>query len=153
MKVDLAYAERQLRYFERLVARLRQTSDASDAEKESEEKREIPPAPPIERKEAKEKERTRTRTARARGEIPSIDEIGEECRRIGCDIDPMYFWNYYQAKEAGWPRDWKAALVVWTKQRTRDGRVKAEVVKEISLAERERRRIKELREELEKKFK
>jgi len=155
MRVDLAYAERQLRHWTRKVEQLRLTSNASNAEKETEEKRDLPPTPPIERKEAKKKtSRSSSRNARARGDFPSIDDVAAECQRIGSNVDPEYFWNYYNANDDGWPCDWKSALVVWTKHRKRDGRVAVQdTIEDVSLQELERRRVKAMSEELAKKFK
>lgn len=95
-------------------------------EKEQERKRDIPPTPPIERKREEEKEHTHTSRARARisSDIPSVEEVAEECRRIGSDIDPQYFVDFYDAAKGGWPKDWKAKLRNWTANTIESGRVK-----------------------------
>ena len=119
--MTLEYANRQLRYWMRVVERLQASdaSDASDTEKEQEGKRDIPPTPPIERKGEEEKEHTHTSRARA-----SVAEVAEECRRIGSDIDPQYFVDFYDAAKGGWPKDWKAKLRNWTANTIESGRVK-----------------------------
>ena len=128
--MTLEYANRQLRYWMRVVERLQASdaSDASDTEKEQEGKRDIPPTPPIERKREEEKETTTTTTTRVRArissDIPSVEEVAAECRRIDSDIDPAYFRSYYQGRREGWPRDWKEALVIWTRNGKQSGRVK-----------------------------
>jgi len=124
MKVTLAYAERQLRHWTKKVAELRLTSnafDASNTEKENEEKRDIPPKPPIESKEEKEKEETTTTTARAESfKKPSVEDIAAYCREKGYGINAEHFWNYYEAK--GWMvgrhpmKNWRAAIVTWVRK-------------------------------------
>ncbi len=53
--------------------------------------------------------------------IPTISEISEYCAvKSYTDIDPEYFWNYYQARgwkyKTGQPmKDWKAAIQTWRK--------------------------------------
>ena len=88
-------------------------------EKEQEGKRDIPPTPPIERKREEEKEHTHTSRVRA-----SVAEVAEECRRIGSDIDPQYFVDFYDAAKGGWPKEWKAKLRNWTANTIESGRVK-----------------------------
>ena len=51
-------------------------------------------------------------------------EVAEECRRIGSDIDPQYFVDFYDAAKGGWPKDWKAKLRNWTANTIESGRVK-----------------------------
>ena len=48
---------------------------------------------------------------------PTVEEIGAYCQERGNQVDPQYFYNYYQAN--GWRvgknpmRDWKAAVCAW----------------------------------------
>lgn len=136
MKVDLKYAERQLRFWQKKVAVLAgrfaqdelEPSNAvkrlmpSNAKEGEERETNLPPTPPI-RKE-KEEQENHTHTACAR-ERPRVDEVAEECRRIGSDIDPAYFCDFYDAAKDGWPRDWRAKLRNWTKNPIESGRLAA----------------------------
>lgn len=116
MTKRIHYFERQIRYWTRLRDRELMRLGASDA-KEIEK----------ERSKGKDKENNNHHD-RARARIPSVDEIAAECKRIGSNIDPKYFRNYYTANHKGWPKDWKAALAVWTDNGKPGGRVKAESV-------------------------
>jgi len=48
---------------------------------------------------------------------PTIDEIRSYCNEKGFDIDPAYFWNYYETR--GWMlgknkiKSWKACVRTW----------------------------------------
>ena len=48
---------------------------------------------------------------------PSLEEIRSFCQERGNQVDPEYFYNYYQSN--GWRvgknpmRDWKAAVCAW----------------------------------------
>jgi len=133
MKVDLMYAERQLRYWTRKAAELRLTFDASDAKEGEKGKEEKSPTPPKgEKGKGEEKQQPPQPRGRARGSrgvvcsrvVPEVEEIAAECARIGSDIDPKFFWNYYKANTKGWPPDWKAALAVWTDNGKPSGRIR-----------------------------
>lgn len=65
------------------------------------------------------KQRVKQKRARAAFVPPTVDEVREECRAIGLDINPMIFLDYYGAR--GWPiTDWRAALRCW-RERERQG--------------------------------
>jgi len=112
---NLAYAERQLRYFTKVVDKLRLTSDASDAKEEEKRKETFPPAPPIEKSE-KEKEndhnnnRARARVGACRSHVPTVEEVAAFAKEIGSDIDPNYFWRYYNSNHRKWPSEWRDRL-------------------------------------------
>lgn len=132
MRSELKFARKQLRYWAKKVAALEkeflQTEfrfeglTGSNAKEGEERETNLPPTPPI-RKE-KEEEENHTHTACAR-ERPRVDEVAEECRRIGSDIDPAYFCDFYDAAKDGWPRDWRAKLRNWTKNPIESGRLAA----------------------------
>jgi len=120
MKDDLAYAERQLRYFTRLVDKLRLTSDASDAKEDEKGKEKVSPHPSKE-KRAKEEETLSLSRARARFVPPSPEEVAAFCRERHNNVDPVLWWNFYQAK--GWKignnkmGDWRSAVITWERDR------------------------------------
>ena len=72
--MTLKYAERQARYYAKIAAELRQTSDASDAKKEKSERGKAPLEPPKGEK-GKEKESTSTPVTRAREALPPVIDV------------------------------------------------------------------------------
>jgi hypothetical protein len=52
---------------------------------------------------------------------PTIDEIKEYCRERGNGVDPVKFFNHYEAK--GWyigknkMKNWKAAVITWEQKK------------------------------------
>ena len=123
MTPKIRYYDRQIRYWTKLKEHELLKLGASDASDGKENEKE--------RSKGKDKEnnnhhnRARARVSVFAGEIPSLEEVKAECERIGSDVDPEVFWNYYSAKNKGWPKEWKSALVVWTKNGNPRGRIRA----------------------------
>jgi len=101
--------------------------------KEDEKGKEIfPPAPPIE-KRAKEEEndyhdnRVRARASAGCSQPPTVAEIAAFAKEIGSDIDPAYFWRYYNSNHRRWPREWRDRLRNWAVNGIPRGRIAPEV--------------------------
>ena len=101
---------------------------------EREEKRNLPPTPPIKKKGEKACVcTTNPARARTRGtfEKPTVEEIAAHIREKGYTFDAEEFWNFYESK--GWRvgshvmKSWTSACVTWQKRRDDDAKRQARI--------------------------
>ena len=108
----------------RLVEKEKEEREESGEREEEKEKR-PPHTPPVkerqEEKEGKEGKAEKEHTARARGFVPpTLDEVRAYCRERNSPVDPVQFYDYFQAGRwidaKGQPvRNWKQKLLTWEK--------------------------------------
>jgi len=110
MQVSLAYAERQLRHWTKKVEELRLTSNGVKHKEKGKGKENIPPAPPIEKREIQEKAAATTTRVRVREEfVPPSREASAKYAKSK-KIPELFVDYWLQCMETNYSPAWYDAV-------------------------------------------